>query len=406
MTASLLDDVEDFLARFVAFPSEHARVAAVLWATHAHLLDAFESTPRLAALGPEPGVGKTRLLEILELLVPRPLHAVNATPSALFRRVSSEDGRPTILFDEIDAVFGPKAKDNEDLRGLLNAGHRRGATATRCVVRGKNVDVEDFPAYAAVALAGLGDLPDTLMTRSVVIRMRRRAPHEHVEPFRHRVHAPAGHALRDQLAAWAANIAGQVTDAWPDMPDGVEDRNADVWEPLLAVADAAGGTWPQRARVAAVAAVAEARGGQSASLGIRLLADLHGIFTDEDQLPSEVILERLCALDEAPWGDLYGKPIDHRGLAKRLRNYRTADNEPIAPRNIREGERVVKGYTRADLCDAWVRYLPPPSPPAESATPATASTPSVPCSACDEPMVPLEPWQTAHPSCEPVARSA
>ncbi len=216
--ARLLQQVEHFLGRFVAYPNDHARVASVLWVAHAHLLDAFESTPRLAHLSPEPGSGKTRALEALELLVPRPLHAINATPAALFRKVSDEAGPPTILFDEIDTVFGPKAKDNEDVRGMLNAGHRRGATALRCVVRGKAVEVEEFPAFCAVALAGLGDLPDTILTRSVVIRMRRRAPGERVEPFRHRVHASEGEVLRGQLEWWAEQVRDELRDAWPEMP--------------------------------------------------------------------------------------------------------------------------------------------------------------------------------------------
>ena len=100
---------------------------------------------------------------------------------------------------------------------------------------------EELPAYCAVALAGLDDLPDTLMSRSVVVRMRRRAPHELVEPFRHRLHSPDGFALRDDLSRWAGEIPEGV---WPEMPEGIEDRNADVWEALLAVADAAGGDWP------------------------------------------------------------------------------------------------------------------------------------------------------------------
>ena len=104
--------------------------------------------------------------------MPRPVHAVNTTPAYLFRKVSDPDGLPTILYDEIDTVFGPKAKDNEDIRGMLNAGHRNGAVAGRCVVRGKIVETEELPAYCAVALAGLDDLPDTIMTRSVVVRMK------------------------------------------------------------------------------------------------------------------------------------------------------------------------------------------------------------------------------------------
>jgi hypothetical protein len=140
--AELLDRVEDFLARFVAYPSEAARIAQTLWIAHTHLMSVWESTPRIAFLSPEPASGKSRALEVTELLVPRPVHAVNTTPAYLFRKVSDPEGPPTILYDEIDTVFGPKAKDNEDIRGMLNAGHRRGATAGRCVVRGKIVETE------------------------------------------------------------------------------------------------------------------------------------------------------------------------------------------------------------------------------------------------------------------------
>ena len=129
--AKLLTDVEQFLARFVAYPSEDCRVAHVLWAAHTHAMGVWDSTPRIAFLSPEPGSGKTRALEITETLVPRPIEAINATPAYLFRKVSSPDGLPTILYDEIDTLFGPKAKDNEEIRGILNAGHRRGAMAGR-----------------------------------------------------------------------------------------------------------------------------------------------------------------------------------------------------------------------------------------------------------------------------------
>jgi hypothetical protein len=246
--AALLKDVGQFLKRFVAYPSDHAHVAHVLWVAHAHLMDAWESTPRIAFLSPEPESGKTRSMEVSELLVPNPVAAINVTPAYLFRKVGSEDGPPTILFDEIDTVFGPKAKENEEIRALLNAGHRRGAVAGRCVVRGKIVETEEIPAYAAVALAGLGWLPDTILSRSVIVRMRRRASDERIEPFRRRVHAPIGEALRRRLAGWAATILEEATEARPAMPAGVEDRAADQWEPLLAIADIAGVQWPDLAR--------------------------------------------------------------------------------------------------------------------------------------------------------------
>jgi hypothetical protein len=177
---ALLDELDAFLSRFVIYRSEHARVAHVLWIVHSHLMDRWESTPRLAFLSPEPASGKTRALEITELLVPSPVSAVNVSPAYLFRKVGAE-GNVTVLFDEIDTVFGPKAKENEEIRGLLNAGHRRGAVAGRCVVRGNVVETEEIPAYAAVALAGLGWLPPTILSRSIIVRMRRRRAGEQVE---------------------------------------------------------------------------------------------------------------------------------------------------------------------------------------------------------------------------------
>jgi hypothetical protein len=209
-------------------------------------MDAWDSTPRIAFLSPEPGSGKTRALEVTELLVPNPVAAVNVSPAYLFRKVADENGAPTLLFDEIDTVFGPRAKENhEEIRGLLNAGHRKGAVAGRCVVRGKEVFTEELPAYCAVAMAGLGYLPDTILTRSVIVNMRRRAPNETVEPYRRRIEVEKGDHLRSRLEVWAGTIADQVRDTWPDMPEGIADRNADVWEALFSVADAAGGEWPK-----------------------------------------------------------------------------------------------------------------------------------------------------------------
>lgn len=367
-----LDEVFAFLGRFVAYPSPHAHVAHVLWIAHTHLMDAWESTPRLAFLSPEPASGKTRALEVTELLVPIPVEAVNVTPAYLFRKVGHEDGRPTILYDEIDTVFGPKAKDNEEIRGLLNAGHRVGAVAGRCAVRGKIVETEEIPAYCAVAMAGLGDLPDTILSRAVIVRMRRRAAGERVDAYRRRVEATTGHDLRDRLVVWADTVRAAVADAWPVMPAGIEDRDADVWEALLAVADAAGGNWPDRARTASVALVADARE-STPSLGIRLLADLRQVFEDRDAMASEDILTALYAIEEAPWGELVGgKPLNARGLARRLGGY------GVKSKNVRTGgDSPKKGYARGDLWDAWSRYLPPP--PQESAT----SVPGSPTEATD-----------------------
>lgn len=367
--ASILDEIYTFLGRFVSYPSEHAKVAHTLWVAHTHFMDKWDSTPRIAFLSPEPGSGKSRALEITETLVPRPIESVNATPAYLFRKISSPEGLPTILYDEIDTIFGPRAKENEELRGVINAGHRKGATAGRCVIRGKAVETEELPAYCAVAMAGLGNLPDTILSRSVVIRMRRRAPHETVSPYRRKVHGPEGGAIRGKLERWTKEN-GDKLKVDPAMPDGITDRNADVWEALLAIADAAGGNWPNRARVSAVSLVSLSvdNGG---SLGVRLLADLRTIFGGMPAMFTADILDGLMKIEESPWGTLRGRPLDAYGLAKLLKPY------GCTPLQIRIGDCTQKGYQRESLIDAWDRYIPKekaPQCPPKSETSETGET--------------------------------
>jgi hypothetical protein len=350
--AALLDRIYEFIGRFVVYPDRHSRVAHALWCAHCHLVRCFETTPRLAFLSPEPSSGKTRGLEITELLVPNPVLAVNVSPAYLIRRIAAEEG-VTVLFDEIDTVFGPRAKEtNEDIRALLNAGYRRGAIVGRCVMQGSVAIPEELPAFAPVALAGLGTLPDTVLSRSIIIRMQRRAPDEQVTPYRRRDHAKEGERLRDELGAWAAAAASRII--VPDMPDEIVDRDADCWEALLAVAEAAGGHWPDTAQRCAVALVALFREVGEERLGVRLLADMRTVLGDDDQAATATILSKLHALDESPWADIRGKPLNDRGLAARLRPY------GIKSRTIRIGSTTPKGYRREDFISPWRRYLSPP----------------------------------------------
>jgi hypothetical protein len=180
-----------------------------------------------------------------------------------------------------------------------------------------------------------------------------------------RLHESGGQALRDRLALWADSIGSATGAAWPELPEGVADRRAEAWEPLIAVADAAGGDWPQRARAAAVADVAAYRG-RAPSLGLGLLADLRNLFGNRDAITTDEILKSLNALEDAPWGDLKGKPLDARGLAMRLKVY------GVKSKDVRQENKVLKGYNRRDLWDVWERYLP--SHPIGSATCATCAT--------------------------------
>lgn len=369
--ATILDRTQSHLERFVAFPTEHCSVACALWAAHAHTVSSFDNSPRLAFLSPEPGSGKSRALEVMGALVPNPVQAINVSPSYLFRKIADEN-KPTILYDEIDTVFGPKAKENEDLRGLINAGYRKGAIAGRCETQGRTVVTVDYDAFGPVAMAGLGNLPDTILTRSVCIRMKKRRKGDVIEPYRPRINEPEGHEIRDDLSVRMAVIE---FDSFAELPQGIEDRDADIWEPLLTIAEKAGPDWYSKACVAAVALVADSRGrGASVSLGIRLLMDIRTVWpAGQTQQPTSELLDRLVMMDESPWGSIKGEPLNARMLANLLSQYE------IGSQSIRAGGAVVKGYKLSDMRDAWERYLTEVSPPPETAaTSATSATPEPP----------------------------
>jgi hypothetical protein len=277
------------------------------------------------------------------------------SPSALFRSIGADEGLPTILFDEIDTIFGAKAREHEELRGLLNAGHRRGAKTYRSVVAGKKITVETIEAFSAVALAGLGWLPDTLLSRSIVVRMQRRHAGERVEPFRRRICEPEGRRIRNLIEEWAATVS-KIN--WPSLPSEIQDRDADKWEPIIAIGDIVGGEWPKKAREAAKTMVLESCETEP-SLGIKLLADIKDVFGSAKTMSSEEMVGRLNNLPESPWGNLNGRPLDQRGIAVRLRQY------GIKSKNIRTPS-TLKGYERNDFDAAWRRYT--------SATAATSAT--------------------------------
>jgi hypothetical protein len=365
----ILDAIAAFVARFSVFPSPHCTPTLALWYAHTHAVDQFYVTPRLVLDSAEPGSGKTRVLEVAQYLVKAPEMTISATPAALFRLVSM--GPITILFDEVDAIFNPKnGGTTEDLRALLNAGYKRSATIARCVGDTKTMKVQRFPVYAPAALAGIaGAMPPTITTRAITIHMRRRRADEHVDPFRERHVAHQARPLREELATWIDSTATHLGEAQPEMPEGVTDRAAEIWEPLLALADTAGGHWPTTARNACQHFVLHTTPPPT-SLGVRLLADLRQVFTTHgtDKMPTADLLAALLELDEAPWADLHAKPLDSRRLSRELGKY------GVKSRDIKIDGRSIKGY-RADgedgLADAWSRYLPP------AATAATAATAQV-----------------------------
>jgi hypothetical protein len=342
---TLLDDVRAFMRRFVVMSDAQADAVA-LWTAHTHAVAAAETTPYLAVTSAVKRSGKTRLREVLGLLVREPLAASNISDAALFRAIDKLT--PTLLLDEADAIF--KAREREDLRGMLNAGYRRGAVAYRIGGAAKST-LEHFPVFCAKAFFRIGDfLPDTLSDRALHIRLERRLREETVERFRERDATPEGEILRDRLADWLEPQVDELHSARPDLPTELDDRAQDSWEALFAIADLAGGDWPERARSAALTlSTGEER--EDDSLTAELLRDLRTIFETNQHIKTGDLLALLHAIDESPWADYFGKPLSAHGLSRLLKPYR------IKTQAVWIDGSTVRGYKADQFADAFARVL-------------------------------------------------
>ena len=352
--ADMLNQVRGALTRYVILPDRHALTGVALWIAATHAMPAWTFATRLVIRAPERACGKSRLLQIVDALCHAPLRSVNASPSAVYRSIgAAQDDPPTLLLDEADTIFGAKAAGDEDLRGLLNAGFERDTPALRYNAGTNNV--EKLATFSMAALAGIGAMPDTIESRAVVIRMRRRAKGETVAPFRKRRDGAPLDRLRVELGRWVRANLRTLQLATPPLP--VEDRAADLWEPLIAVADIAGGEWPDAARAAAVALTESRDANIRESIQTRLLADVRRAFESDNAtaIPSAALVDRLKGDEESPW-PTYGKSgLTVRQLADLLREF------DIVSRNLRLDTGQAKGYRRTDFDDAWNRYCPTPT---------------------------------------------
>jgi putative DNA primase/helicase len=356
--ADLLDALAKAIRSFVVMADE-AATAVALWSVHTYLLHHFIISPRLGITSPVKGCGKTTLLDVLERLVKKPRNAASITASVVFRTVEAH--QPTLLIDEADTFMA----GDEGLRGVLNAGHRRGGNVLRSV--GDDFEPRQFSVYCAAAIALIGDLPETLADRSIPIRLQKRRKDEKVEKFRHGRLAQLD-ILARRIARWTADNAVAIDAARPAMPGGMQDRAEDNWEPLLAIADVAGGDWPDKARQ--VARALAPVDNHDTSVGGQLLADLKVIFAlhgNPDWLPSEEIVDALGKMDGRPWPEWHGRPLTKNALARLLAKFSTGV-EGCSIKPIKRNDK--RGYDLAALQDAFGRYLQPdtPSPPEDTST--------------------------------------
>lgn len=348
---ALLGELVRMLTKYMKLP-EGAATAVALWIVFSYAHDAFVVSPLLAITSPEKRCGKTTLLTLLSALCPRVLPASNISASAIFRAV--EKFRPTLLVDEAD-TFLTSRDASDELRGILNSGHTRAtARVLRSVKVGDAFEVEVCSTWAPKAVALIGELPSTLADRSIDVRLARKAPGDRVEQLRlDRIHEEAGELAR-KAARWAQDHLDQLRDADPDTPAELHDRAADNWRPLLAIADAAGGAWPDRARRAARALHAI---DEDDSAGVLLLTDLKNLFGQTERLASAEIVAALGTMENRPWPEWRaGKPITARQVARLLKPF------GIHPTKIRFGATTANGYEREKFRDAFSRYIPPSEP--------------------------------------------
>lgn len=339
---TLAEDVAAFLRRFVVMDDDKLLVAA-LWVVHTHAYQAVPQTPYLSITSPERQCGKSTLLELLELLVARPWSCILPSEAVAFRKVSQSF--PTLLLDEVDAIFNDKSGDRyEGLRAMLNAGNRNGATVPRCA--GPSHEVVDFLVYCPKAIAGIGKLPDTVADRSVPIRLERKTRADDVERFRLRKVEGEAAGLKARIEAWAAENIDALADAEPELPEALSDRQQDGTEPLIAIADLMG--IGERARAAVVALCTADRADTDERAGVALLRDLKTVFDAHPDAPagfSESLLTGLAELPESRWTVLTA-----RGMASLLGPF------GVHPQRIRIDEHQRRGYLRAELQPAWERY--------------------------------------------------
>jgi len=341
--ADLLDEISATLKRYVVADKETLNAAA-LWATFTWLVDVVSVCPIAHITAPEKRCGKSVLLTALGKLAYRPLQVSNIATAALYRSI--ELWSPTLLIDEVDAFLGA----HEDARGILNAGFTRdSAMVIRCV--GDDHMPTAFNVWGAKALCGIGELKDTLADRSIPMRMRRRIKGERVENLRHS-DARLWERLQSRLARFAQDNAEAIGQARPEPIQGLNDRANDCWEPLLAIAEQAGGHWPKLARHAAI--VLHGLEGEAPSIGTELLADIKEVFENKrvTKIFGADLLAALLEDEEAPWATWNrGNPMSPRQLTAKMGEF------GIKSGQIRIGIHGKKGYSIEQFSDAFSRYL-------------------------------------------------
>ncbi|NJD24550.1 MAG: DUF3631 domain-containing protein [Betaproteobacteria bacterium] len=362
--AALLDAIFEMFMRFMVMSTDQAR-AATLWVAMTWFIDVIKVAPLAIVTAPERECGKSVLLELFSRLVARPLSVANSSAAFLFRAIQA--WVVTLLVDEADMF----ARQNDELKGLINAGHTRASAFVGRVVKvGDALEPRTFSVWCPKALAGIRlekHLPDATMSRGIVFNLRRKRPDERAERLRH-ADPTEFESLASRLARFAVDYAEQVRQARPELPNQLGDRAQDNWEALFAIASCAGAAWLEHARTAALSISAHDLSPEN--LGSELLADIKAVFENKmiDRISTADLISALINDPEAPWATYNrGKPLSPRQLSKMLGAY------GIHSKTVRFGSSTPKGFEFGQFEDAFGRYLTP----TVSAEQSAADTPKV-----------------------------
>jgi len=348
--AAVLASVENFITRYVILP-EAACLPIALWAAGTHLFESFDTFPYLCLLSPQKRCGKTRLQEVLELLCARPWRGTSPTEAALFRYI--ETRKPTLLLDEVESL-GKKNRSERDeaVSAVLNCGYRRGATVPRCVGGGHEIQV--FNVYCPKSFAAIGRLGDTLLDRSIVVRMQRKSADENAERFIFARAKSEAEPIRKAVESLAKRLAGDVSNLYAKLPDiGLpSDRDSELFAPLFALC---GVLAPDRAGefegCARTLCVQKSSDDAEDTLPLKLIEGVCSEWPDgQDAWLSRGILPALKSIEDAPWqAEIELTP---RKLARMLRPF------DIFVRDVRTPEGKGKGYVLSEFRRAASRYIP------------------------------------------------
>lgn len=363
-----LAEIRALFLRYLVLP-DHADVVMALWIIHTFAFDAADTTPYVAFLSPTKRCGKSRALELIRALASKAISADNLSAAAAYRIV--EKYHPTLIADEVDTYFAK----NDELRGMFNSGYRRGGQVLRC--EGDNLEPKAFSTFAPKALAMIGELDGRMATtgdRSIYIRMRRKGRGEVRDRLQLRGIDERLSPVRQRCARWAEDNLGGLVPQPDSIPDVLDDRAQDIWAPLIAIADIAGGPWPKLSRAAAVALSGDR---DDDELGVVLIGDIRDVFVRKgiETISTEELIAELVAIEDHPWATYNYKAakdekhISSRQLARLVKPF------GVSSRTFRQGFRTPKGYRADDFSDAFERYTLGPNPrPSASSTESPGKT--------------------------------